>query len=54
MASLALGVRFLPNSTGTGDFIYSSTLQGYRSPTSALTNGKTYRYINNNINTHRN
>ena len=44
MASLALGVRFLPNSTGTGDFIYSSTLQGYRSPTSALTNGKTYRY----------
>ena len=44
MASLALGAKFVPASNGTGDFVYSATIQGYRSPTSALTDGKTYRY----------
>lgn len=44
MASLALGVKFSPASSGTGDFVYSSTVTGYRSPTAALVNGKTYRY----------
>ena len=44
MASLALGVKFVPVSNGTADFVYSAAVQGYRSPTSALTDGKTYRY----------
>lgn len=43
MASLALGVKFNPASGGTGDFVYSTTVQGYRAAT-VLTNGKTYRY----------
>lgn len=44
MASLALGVKFVPASNGTGDFVYSATVQGYRAPTAALVDGKTYRY----------
>jgi hypothetical protein len=43
MASLALGVRFLPVAAGTADFVYSSTIAGYRAAT-VLTNSKTYRY----------
>ena len=44
MASLALGAKFVPASNGTGDFVYSATVQGYRAPTAALVDGKTYRY----------
>lgn len=44
MASLALGVRFVPASSGTGDFTYASTVTGYRNPTTVLTNSKVYRY----------
>lgn len=43
MASLALGVKFIPASSGTGDFVYSTTVGGYRG-SSALVDGKTYRY----------
>lgn len=43
MASLALGVKFIPASGGTGDFVYSTTVGGYRG-SSALVDGKTYRY----------
>ena len=43
MASLALGVKFIPASGGTGDFVYSAVVGGYRG-SSALVDGKTYRY----------
>jgi len=43
MASLALGVKFIPTSGGTGDFVYSTVVGGYRG-SSALVDGKTYRY----------
>src|SRR6185312_12534922 len=42
--SLALGVRFVPVSTGTADFVYASTVTGYRTATTVLVNGATYRY----------
>ena len=43
MASLALGVKFVPASNGTGDFVASSTVTGFRAA-SNLVDGKTYRY----------
>ena len=45
MASLALGVKFIPASSGTGDFVYSSTLAGYLGPSDyPMVDGKNYRY----------
>lgn len=44
MASLALGVRFNPAAGGTTDFVYASTVTGYRVATSVLVNSKVYRY----------
>lgn len=43
MATVVLGVRFVPAAGGTVDFVYSSTVTGYRG-VSALTNGQTYAY----------
>jgi hypothetical protein len=43
MASLALGVRFTANASGTGDFVTSGAVQGYRDA-SVLTDTKIYRY----------
>ncbi len=44
MAIMADAIKFVPASSGTGDFVYSSTTVGYRSPVSNLTNGATYNY----------
>jgi hypothetical protein len=45
MASLALTVKFVPVSSGTGDFVYSSAVAGYKAPSSyPMVDGKTYRY----------
>lgn len=43
MAQTALGVRFNPVSSGTGDFVYSGAVTGYTNPT-GLTDGGSYRY----------
>lgn len=42
--ALALGVRFNPAAGGTTDFVYASTVTGYRVATSVLVNSSTYRY----------
>jgi hypothetical protein len=45
MASLLDICRFVPSTSGTSDFIYSETVQGYQSPLAAgIVNGKTYKY----------
>lgn len=46
MASLALGVKFVPAAGGLTDWVYSATVQGYVNPTTSpeMVNGKTYRY----------
>jgi hypothetical protein len=43
-ASLALGVRFVATSAGTGSFVDATAVTGYRRGLGALTTGKTYRY----------
>jgi parallel beta-helix repeat protein len=45
MASLALGVKFTPASTGAGSFVYSAAVAGFMAPSAyPMVNGKTYRY----------
>jgi hypothetical protein len=45
MASLALGVKFTPASTGAGSFVYSAAIVGYMAPSAyPMVDGKTYRY----------
>jgi hypothetical protein len=43
-ASLALGIRFAAASAGSGSFVDSGAVTGYRAASGNLTNGKTYRY----------
>jgi len=42
--ALANVVKFTPASSGTGDFVYSSTAVGFRTPVGNLTDGSTYSY----------
>lgn len=37
-------VKFTPASGGTGDFVYSTTVQGFVAPGTGLTNGATYTF----------
>lgn len=43
-ASLVLGVRFTAASAGSGSFVDSAAVGGYRRAVGALVNGKSYRY----------
>ncbi|UZE51902.1 hypothetical protein ONR75_15840 [Rhodopseudomonas sp. P2A-2r] len=43
MASLVLGVKFIPASAGAGSFVFAAAVTGYLAPTAAM-DGKTYRY----------
>ncbi|MGM4992705.1 hypothetical protein [Tardiphaga sp. 841_E9_N1_2] len=42
--TLADGIRFNATSTGTGDFVSSGAVSGYRNASGVLVNGATYRY----------
>ena len=45
MASLALGVKFIPASAGAGSFVFAAAVLGYLTPAGAgMVDGKTYRY----------
>lgn len=44
MVGLADAIKFTPASAGTVDFVYSSTVAGFRSPVSNLTDAVTYHY----------